>query len=82
MDDSRVKEIWGAYILSLSELPPSDFNTQNDQDLLLAYENPGEFPTQDNPFLMRVCEETEFEDSELRAIAEAAEAVELLDTEF
>ena len=72
-------EIWGAYILSLSELPPCD---QNDQDILLASETPGEFLTQDNPFLLRVCEETENEDSELRAISEAAEAVELLDDEF
>ena len=56
LDDSRVKEVWGAYILSLSELPTCDFCSQDEQDLLLACEDPGIFPTQDNPLLLSACE--------------------------
>ena len=87
LDDSRVKEIWGAYVLSLSELPTRDFSTQDDQVLLQACEDPGDFPTQDNQVLLRACDEAEVDcidesDIELRAIAEAAEASEHLNTEF
>jgi hypothetical protein len=71
LDDSRVKDIWGAYILSLSELPSTDFNTQDDQVLL------------------RACEEAEVDflnesesDMELRGVAEAAEACELLESDY
>ena len=76
LNDSRVKAIWGAYILKLSELPIRDFSTQDDQDLLLACEE------EENKVLMGACDEAAEVDMELRAIAEAAEAAEHLDDEF
>ena len=59
--------------MSLSELPTRDFSTQDDQVLLLACED---------EVVMRACDDASEVDMELRAIAEAAEAVEHLDDEF
>lgn len=70
-----MKDIWGAYIRNLSELPVRDFSTQDDQFLLLASEAAENFPLQDDEVVDEV-------DMELRAIAEAAEAAEHMDNEF
>lgn len=75
LDDTRVKDIWGAYILNLSELPVRDFSTQDDRFLLLASEAVENFPLQEN-------EASDEVDMELRAIAEAAEAAEHMDNDF